>query len=292
MLAWVWFGRVGRGLGRATQGELTTVTLFLLVYLPFDLTRTRAVGIGNEIASSLGRPVVNIDVFRGNAAGNIVASVSNGCSLSIGRKTAVICSCVNCLARRGGTITKMVGIVLGRSAGALSRIIIMNCNIRGGDSLANTMSSMGSRSVRTHAVAHTRRTLRNGATNIRILDTSTGPNTSPRIHVHKVDSGNSYSPLCMISKHVTDSVNNVSPGSVRSVRILGSNTSTTVCNTTTNGNMMLVAAGGKGKGNGVACSFRCASRDLNGMPRMVGTTRCGRFFLRGGGLARDTFSAC
>lgn len=263
--------------------------IFLLVVSNSTTLTRRLVGITNLMISRGTSPLVNIAIhIRKSGGNNAMASVSNGFAVRIRGNGALIFSCLNCGGGRMLTGSSGLGVALRRSGGILSSIIIMNCNIRGGDSMANTVSRIGGRSVRGHAVAGTGSTLRNGATNIRVISSSTHPNTSPAIHVHNFSSGKSSSPLCMMSNIHLNSVDNVSPGSVTSVRILGSTTSTTVCNTRTNGNIILVAAGGNSiNDKGVACSFRCTVRSLTGGPGLLGTRRCVRCVGRNGAFARS-----
>lgn len=171
-------------------------------------------------------------------------------------------------------------MILGRSVGVLSSMIIMNCNAIGGESLAKTVSAVGTSRVKLTNVSSVNRTLRKGTTNLCIHRGDTRPNKKLSVLMHKTNSvGTGGSPLCVMSKfpvtglsRVTSSSHGVSPkarnmlgflgpGSMRSVRMLGSTDTASVCNTHTTGNMMVVAAGHKGrKGAGIDCSCGCSCR--------------------------------
>lgn len=255
--------------------EVVLLVLLFTFVAPFNAL-TRAVRLANLIASTTGRPVVNTDMMRGNAAGKIVASFSNGFTLDMSPGTAVVVSCINCTARRI-PMGKGAGvqIALGRSARVLSRIMIINCKAVGGDSVANTVSSMSMSSLMGHAAAGPTRTLRNGVTNMGVVGTNNGTNTNIRIGVHNIGAFNSGRPLCVVS-NFPNSVRGIGPRSVRSVRMLGSNTTTTVCNSITTGNIVVMAAGGNG-GNSVGVSFDACMdfADMTGGLRLLGTRRCG-----------------
>lgn len=228
------------------------------------------------MASTANRAMVNTDMLRGNAAGKIVASVSNGFSLGISPGTAVVVSCINCTTRRVPLGNQGdLGMVLGRSARVLSRIIIVNCNAVGGDSVANTVSSMSARRLAGHTAAGPTRTLRNGVTNMGVVGSNNGTNTNMSMGVHNMGSFNDGRPLCVVS-NFPNSVSGIGPRSVRDVRMLGSNTTTTVCNSITTGNMIVVAAGGNG-GNRARVSFgACLDvAAITGGLRVIGTRRCG-----------------
>lgn len=255
----------------------------LLLYLTLaDLYDcTRAVAMGNMMAStSSGRPVVNTAIRIGNANANAVADVSNSCSLgSITGSTMLIFSDVKCRARRVGMGKRaIVGMILGSTDRLLSRMIIVNCKTIGGDSLADSVSAMGKGRVARAMANGTVSTLRNGVGNIRMADNN-NPNTRPGILVHNMAAMGKASPLCMMSNvPMNAGVGFLGDGSVRSVRILGSTSTTTVCKAHTSGNIVLVAAGGKvTKGAGVDFGTSTNFRALSG-PGVTGTTRCGRMF--------------
>lgn len=213
----------------------------------------RSGGIANGIDSTR-NPVVNTDMMRGNGTkGNAIASLSNGFSLGIGPNTAVIVACVNCRGRRVIMNGRSgFGIAVGASSGALRRIIIMNCNIRGGGLIANSAVRIGNSSVRGVGAARILNTLRDRAPNIGVRTTSNRPNSNFGVSVHNTNAGNGATPLCVVS-NMTNSVGGLGPTSVRHVSMLGSTTSYTVCNSTTTGNIVLMAAGRNGR-NGVRMS--------------------------------------
>lgn len=249
-------------------------------------------GMGKIIGSTDNRTVVKTGMLMGNATANIVASVGKDFRLRIPNGTMLRVACVKCMRRSitmGGQ--SRLTILLGRSAGALSRIIIMNCNAVGGGSLANTMTSIGVSSAPLDAVSAIDRTLTKGTTNLRMGAVDTRPNNNAAFQVHKTTSAKTNgSPLVVISKFPMDGTNgidincgdsgnaasgvltSVGPGSVRSVRMLGSTDSATVCNTHTNDNIVVVAAGQKGRnGPGIACSKSTAIRAVTAGCRVLST---------------------
>lgn len=251
----VWFFVVVGGAG--AFGELRLpVLIFLFFIYAAALSCTRRV-ISNMIGSIANRPVVKTGMIRGKAAGNSVASVSNGFSFSVsGPIIALSISCVKCRPRSCTCgKRKDIVVVLGRSLRGLSRIIIINCNITGGQSLANSITSIGKRGLRRATSFDTTRTLRKETTNIAVLSADTGPNRSIRIHIHNGHSlGTAGSPLCIISNvPVIITLDRLDPSSVRSIRILGSTSTATVCKSHNTGNIVLMAAGGKGR-NGIRIS--------------------------------------
>lgn len=273
-----------------------TVTYLILTYkktLP-ALTTDRALSgpsirsirrgnaaVGNIIMSRRNRPVVNTDIMRGNGTGgNAIASLSNGCVLRLGGDgTPIMISCVKCgdMAVIGNN-----GIALRTSGGLLSRLIIMNCNARGGTALANSMSSVNDSRLDGVTTAGVAGTLTNGATNMVTGAHANRPNTSSTgVLVHNGNAVNSASPLVMMSNITSHSFNHLGPSSVRDVSMLGS-TSTTVCNTHTTGNIVLIAAGHNGtNGIRIGCSNAMSFSRPAHVPGVLGTCRCtacaGRF---------------
>lgn len=205
--------------------------------------------MGNAIISRGNVPVVKTGVIMTNAARNAIASVSNGFALrKMGGNSGLAVSCVKCV-RRSLIIGRgsRCGVILGRSSRDLSRIMIINCNARGGMGLANTITTVNtSRVVRT-PMTGVSGTLTNHLPNVHMRGANNAPNTRSDISVHKFKG-----PLVLMSKIRRPNFR-MSPGRVRDVSMLGS-TSTTVCKIGTNGNIMLVAAGGNTrKGTRVAC---------------------------------------
>lgn len=205
-------------------------------------TCTRRVAIAKAIASTRGGPLVNTTIIMMKAASNIVASFSNGCAVGTTSNRSLGFSCMNCRRRAIGISNHdIVGIGLSRNR-LLSRIIIVNCNAIGGDRLANTITSISNGRLRTGITHDTSTTLRKEITNIAISTTGNRPKRNLGVGIHNVDSLDTADPLCIVS-NICNSVGVISPTSVRSVRILGSTSTTTVCNSHTTGNIMLIAAG-------------------------------------------------
>lgn len=141
-------------------------------------TISRAKAVGNGVISSCKRPIVNTGIGIGNAAGNAVASVSKGFALGGMSNNALIVSFVNCGALRISMgKAGLTGVVVRRSARILSRIIIMNCNARGGRSLANSMAII-SRGLfgSGNAIPGPLSTVRNRIPNLHVAQSSTTPN--------------------------------------------------------------------------------------------------------------------
>lgn len=217
--------------------------------------RTGGVRIGNGIASVTNRPIVNTDVLRGKAAGNVMASFGNSFSLGMGPNTILIISCVNCSTRRMGIVPKgILGVGVGRSTRLLSRIIMINCKARGGIGLANTVRAISTSIVRGHPVHDTASTLRNAMSKLAMASNANGPKRFTSFGVQNGASIGDTNTLIVVSK-VPKSVGAMGPRSVRAVSILGSTTSTTVCNTETTRKIILIAAGGKAsRGIGMRCA--------------------------------------
>lgn len=238
-------------------------------------------GVGNAVGSSTKRPVVNTGMVLGKStAMKDVASVSNGFSLSIPDGTALRISCVNCGARsipvKGGSF---LGVALGRSARALSRIIIMNCNSRGGIGIVNSVTSISDGTLRSHTIPSISGVLANRVSNIAVARRDNGPKRSTNaVHVHNINSFKTApDPLILMSK-LPNSLDSLAPTSVSGVSILGSTSSTTVCNSHTTGNIVLMAAGGKGRnGTHVVCGNSINVDRTARLPRLTRSCRCTRF---------------
>lgn len=218
--------------------------------------------LGNGMMSRGNRTIVNTDVRMGNAATKIVASVGNGCRLAgIPVGTRVTVSCVNCRAVVLGTGSGgLTLIALQRSARLLSRIMMMKCNAVGGGSLLNTASVIDNSRLTAGSDVSMNNTLRNGVSNVGVLDDSNFPNTRASVDVHNIKAfnGNSTDPLMIVSKvPMSRNFRALGPSSVRDMGILGSTSSTTVCNSHTTGNIVLVAAGGNTR-NGTGMSLGTA----------------------------------
>lgn len=245
------------------------------------MTTDGPIVVGKGIASTAGRPLIKIAVQIGGNGRNAAASVSNGCSVRLGGGGSRLrFSCVNC--GRGSVEMgsgAMIGMLLSRSDRVLGRMITVNCNIVEGESLANSMTHVKRGSVGGMPAVHLSRTLANGMSNMRIAGASNRPNTTAGVLVHNNGSVSTDGrPLCIMSKFVnTNSLGLVSPGSVRSVRVLGSTTTASVCNTENTGNIIVVAAGEKARNNGGIAIGTCINvRRITGQLRVLGTHRCTR----------------
>lgn len=261
-------------------------------------TRRSEMAMGKIIASRGNSPVVNTGMLRGNAAGNYVASVRNGFALGMPDGTALTVACVNCRPR-GVRIGKQrdFGIGLRRRTVTLRRMIMATVNVGGG----RTSLACSARRINNSRLAHTGSpgvvgTLTNGATNMRVAGDSSKLNNSTGISVHNdhsVDKGGR--PLCIVSnmpvlgddgRRTSATVNNATstnghsnnsnvsglgPSSVRDVDVLGKTSTTTLCNSRTTGNIVLVAAGGNGTNvRGVAFSSGLAMSRTVYLPRFRG----------------------
>lgn len=109
------------------------------------VVRRRGVSIANGIMSGLKRPVVNTGIIMRNRAMNAVASVSKIFGLSIPGKTGLLVSFVKCDSGAMRMGRSGVRVILSSSSRVLKRMRIMTCNIRGGISIAKTVSDMGNR---------------------------------------------------------------------------------------------------------------------------------------------------
>lgn len=225
-----------------------------------------------KIISSSVKPLVNIGMLVGNADGKYVASLSNGFALAAARTGPIVMfSCVNCAARRvpigNGT---PVGMVVTKSARRLRRIIIATLNVghsRG--TLSCGMRRIGASTVASGGSTGFIGSLDNGMTNIGVGTSSSNMNNMSGMIVHNAGSVvRSSGTLCMVSnipvfsnhnatkngrfssRKSSRPVTSVGPRSVRSVSILANTTTTTLCNSRTTGNTVIVAAGGNGR-NGI-----------------------------------------
>lgn len=203
-------------------------------------------------------PMVNTGMMRIKDAGNAVASISNGFALGMSMKTGLGISCVNCGSRR----VAMNGdgdcaVVLGRSARSLSRIMMMKCNARGGMGLANSITAVSSSGLIGHADTGIAGVLTKRVPNIAVVRGANRPKTSTKmLHIHNLKAVKSTDTVIIISK-MRSAVDDISPGSVRGVSVLGSTTTSTVCNMHTTGNIVLVAAGGKAGKHAVMSCSKC-----------------------------------
>lgn len=249
---------VGSGVGR--------FLMFLLLFVNVKDIATRGTEVANAMGSGAKRTIVNTGVGMGSDANNAVASVSKRFGVRTSSGTALMMSFVKCVARRmplGNEAGMMMA--LSRSSRALSRIIMINCKARGGMGLANSITTMGiSRGVTDHSVAGMSSDLSNLIPKLMIDRAANFTNKSnTSLGMHNLNSVGGSSPLVMISKVPSMSVGHVGVGSVRDVSILGSTTSSTICNSHTTGNIVLVAAGNNSgrTGSGIACGNSCTLSD-------------------------------
>lgn len=247
---------MGPGPRRGVEVGLHLLMTFLTFIMSMSLRTTmrRRGHVSNAMVSSK-RPLPNISMRMGNTAANAVASVSKGCSVSTPTSKVLIFHFMKLGATRG-PIGKQdaVSIALRSSDGRLSRIVMMTCTATGGCDFAKTTSAMGKSRVTGLRMTDISHTLRNAISNIRTDTSDKRPNASTRVHVHNVKSvGTSDTPLCMISNiPFSNSIGTVGPSSVTSVAILGSTTSTTLCNSHNTGKIVVVAAGRKRASSGAA----------------------------------------
>lgn len=218
---------------------------------------TGAGRVANAIASAQNRALVNMGMAMLKAAANIVAGVSKGCSLGIPTNGSLGFSCINCVTRAMGMNSgSIVSVMLRRGDGTLSRIIMINCTIRGGIGLSNSMTAISAGTVRSHPMLGVKRTLRNTITGLGMSINSNRTSSSPSCGVHNAASLGKNSPLIIVSNIISaDSrLGHVGPISVTGVSMLGSTTSSTVCNSHTTFNIVLIAAGSNdGRGLAIGC---------------------------------------
>lgn len=164
----------------------------------------------------------------------------------------------------------------------------------GGTSLTKSITIVRNGDFGSRPITHIRSTLGKHVSNIRMVSDNI-PNNTVGVHMHNTDSiGGDGSPLCMMSNVIhRANLRNVDPRSVRDVRILGSTSSATVCNTHNTGNIIVMRAGDNGT-NTTRIAF---SNDFNfsgtcGVPRMVNAGRCTRTLISRGNISRDTMRSC
>lgn len=249
--------------------------------------------VSKLIVSIVKRPVMKIGIVRGKAAGNAVASVGNGFLLGTPTGTALVVDFVNCgaltigLRKRGG-----IGVALGRSLRRLSRIIIINCKARGGSDLATSITAIPTGRLDGRVKRSITTTLRKETPKMRVLRGKKRTKTSVGVLIQKTNAFNTARPLCIVSNTFSGGkLGSLGPSSVRSVRVLGSNSTTTVCNSHTTGKIILVAAGrNRGNGTGIRVSTGCSLRAPSGCLSFLSTGRrhrcAGRVIRGSAGRAR------
>lgn len=227
-------------------------------------------GTGHEavakiVGSSANRPIVKTSVIVRNAAFNAMTGVSKRFVLSCPRGAGgsrLVVDFVNVRAiGRGVNGERIFGMGVRDRMAGLSRIIMMNCNASSVGSLANSITSMNLGRLDRLGAPGMASVLRGLTTNMRMSRGANIPNRAIHMHIQNTASlANSGRPLCIVSKipmRSPDVLSTVSPGSVRSVSMLGSTSTTTVCNSHTTGNMIVIAAGGKIRNSGPAIDFGC-----------------------------------
>lgn len=235
--------------------------------------------MGNAIIrGSDNRSVVNTSIVRMNSGdGKAVASVSKGFALSMTSNTALSMSCVKCGTIAMGT-RPALHVRLARSSRLVSRMMIANCVSRGGTDLANSITIIGVGSMTSVPAKGILSDLRKHITNVGVAASNAPNNKGASALIHNGSSfqGSTGSPLCIVSNIVAHrGVSSVlSSGSMRSVRMLGSTTSTSVCNTRTTGNIVVVAAGHTGgKRAHISFSVSLALRACRYNLSVLGTSR-------------------
>lgn len=231
---------------RICVGEFSSLLYDLLFYV---VACTRRVAMANGIATK-NRRVPNIAMTMGKRAHNAVASVSNDCRVRIGNGRDLVFSFMNCRAMAVPMGEHgIVGMRLGRTTRVMSRMIVaIPCNATGGSAFAKSTDCVTTNAVRGTRIDDMSGTLRKAMTNLRSFSSDNRPKSSTAVLVHKINSmGTSAGPLCIISNiPCSNTLSSVTSSSVTSVAMLGSTTSTTLCNSHTTGNMVVVAAGRKG----------------------------------------------
>lgn len=255
----------------------TTFTIPMLSHRIVIVRRNQA--LANAIISGFKSPIVNTGIVIGKAAVNGVASIGNAFAIrGMPSSTMLRVSCVNFGALRIPMGNRAAfGVALRRSARGLRRMIIINCNSSIGGSLAATIADMDDGSFLTNTIGSPVRVISKGMTKIIIGDiTTTSPGADNDVRIHKTSSlGTNGDPLVIVSNVPKKSLHGLTRSSVRSVAMLGSNSTTTVCNSHNTGNMVLMAAGRKGtNGAAVACS-NCIRRSfITDGPSILSTRTC------------------
>lgn len=206
-----------------------------------------------------GRPLVNMKIVVGGATTKAVASISKECSVRIPSGGTVLSfSCINCgegrVEMKGRDI---VGISLRRRSILVSRIIIMKCNDRGGIGLAKTITTVSiSRTLTNHSITGISSTLRKLVPKLSIgRDSNVTKGGSSGLLVHNLNAVGGTSPLVIISSVPSTSVGQLGVGSVRDVAMLGSTATSSICNSHTTGNIVLIGAGSNGNLRGARVAF-------------------------------------
>lgn len=284
-------GHIGLGVGtRSLSGALTSVLSKAklscgvgsgcVVVVPRSGIRIRDGGLSKVIGSSGKSPLVKIGVSFGNDPAKAIANLSKQFSVLTTGKGVVRFSCMNCAARCVAiNSTSSLAIMLRRSTGTLSRMIIATLNVghtRG--TLDCDIRRMGSSTVGSIGSTGFIGKLAKGITNMSVGQDSSNVNKTAHIIVHKTGSvmkGGGI--LCIISNVPVNgpsgnrvggscdapkknrNVSSFGPRSVRDLSVLANPTTTTLCNSSTTGNIVLVGAGGKRR-NGLGVSVSGGAR--------------------------------
>lgn len=201
---------------------------------------------------------MKISILIGNSRRKAMASLSKGCSVATPTSNVLMFSFMKVRGRRV-PMGKQGGVLIAveDDSMTLSSIIIVKCNGRSGTTLADTVAGISSGSVTVSPAKGPVSVLRKGIPNVRVHMGSNRPKTSPRVVMHNKAAATprDSSPVMVVS-NIVHAVGSVGCTSVRAVRMLGSTTSATVCNSGTSHNVIVVAAGRKGT-NGKDVSFDC-----------------------------------
>ncbi len=265
--------RWGRLCRWVVGGFFVRLTIILVkLYLMYATSSTRSFAIDNGIVRTKDkRPIVNTAIVIGKAAGNIITSVSNSCSVATGTKSILRYLYVKCTTRRTAMRTKKNGVsfLLSVSSRVLRRAIIINCNALGGSRLINSIRGISKRILRSETGTSLAHSLRNRIPNLGVVRASNGPARKNRMCVQKKTadcitrkkkgagatcSVKRRNTTLMLVSNIRNRLSDIGPSSIRDVSMLGSTSSSIICNTHTTCNMVLIAAGGDGsRGVSMGC---------------------------------------
>lgn len=240
----------------------------------------RGVAIGKIMASVGNRGLPNTAIMMRNAPEKTVASVSNACAVSMGGGRGLAFSCLK-VTDRAVTIKSggVVGMALGRGRSVLRRMAVITFKGRGGRDMVSSVRAMriGSLEIPSDGLAAT---LSKHVTKIVSCRADNRPKRSgTRFFVHNMASFNTkgMSPLVLVSgiRMSSGSLSQLRPSSVRDFSVLGSTATATLCNTHNTGNMVLIAAGRKGrKGVGISFHMRGSFSSPAGGVRVTSPVAC------------------
>lgn len=206
------------------------------------------------VGNASGRPLVNIAILGPRSNGNMVAGIGNSCSVRTVSKRALGFSCMNFSSISVGMNgSGILGVAVARGSAVLGRMMMIKFNDRGGMGLAKTIKIVKGRRVGNHPITSTTRTLRKLSPSLGVNVGANETSSNCRVSVHNTTSLGKNAPLVLIS-NIRVRLGHLGPGSVRSMSVLGSTTTTSMCNTGTSTNMMLIAAGANDSSDmGIAC---------------------------------------